>query len=840
MTVKDFNYTGKRVDGEGLLSSKIVLVGEAPGVVEAREGRPFSPNAPAGKLLQELLHSVGLTRQDVYITNVIKERPPKRMDGEDDLSKWFRVNSQGGVTVTKDYIRYKEMLRNELEKINANVFVPAGNVALYALTGLIGIIKLRGSIINGSLFGDRVMKVVPIIHPAAALPHKNPIYKYLIKADLKRVVEESSTPEINLPMRNLKILLSYNEVCAYLESCKNAEVVSIDIEVLNEEISHVGIAKDWDDAISIPFTARGDNYLSPPQEAYIWRLIADILEDDKIIKINHNISFDAAFIFRKFGVVIKNVKDTMVMMGILFPDLPKNLGFVSSLYTKEPYYKDERKKMTKLYDERKFSLYNAKDAAVVLEIAPKLEDELRKQSNYETYKWQERLIYPCIYIQERGLKIDVGRLEAAKEEADKRLIDIESKIKEMVGYDINPRSTQQLVKYFYDELGVEPYTKRGKPTVDQTAIKRLTRKGIPVASLLQEYRKLHKFKSSYLDMKIGDDGRLHSSINPVGTTSGRLSASKDIFGEGGNIQTLPKAFYPFVVADEGCMLYHIDINQGENRIVAYIAPEPLMKEAFEKGIDVHRLTASLIFGIPYDEVSNEPGSCPLGNGSQSYRSWGKKCNHSLNYGEGYAQFSLIYEISEKEGKFLHSRYHQMYPGIRQYWNWVVEEAKKNGRMLVNLFGRRRIFLGNWNDDLFKSMYSFIPQSTVADLINRRGLIPIYEEQDKYGVIDLLNQIHDAILFQISTEHQWQKHADAIMYLLESLSQPLEWHGTKFILPVELKVGLNLAEMEEIDYGSEASRLAELLHEVYRQHRIKQTIPSVDRDISYSFSSTEEM
>lgn len=831
---------GKKVGGEGSPDAKIAWIGEAPGVIEVKEGRPFSPNAPAGKLMTELMHSVGLSRGDIYLTNIIKERPGKsKVDPrQDDLTPWFRVSSQGRVTVTPAYVAYRDILTAELKSTKCNVFVPAGNISLYALTGLTAITKRRGSILEGNLWPR--MKVVPTIHPAAALPHKNPIFKYFIKADLRRILEESKSPIISLPSRSLKILPPYGEICAYLESCKLLKRIAVDIEVLNEEISHVAIAKEADDAISISFTAQGEAFLTPPQEMHIWKLIAELMEDSDIVKENQNIAFDAAFMFRKLGIVVRNMEDTMVQMGILFPDFPKSLGFITSLYTREPYYKDERKKQTRLFDEAKFSIYNAKDPAMVREIFPKLKVELEKQGNLETYDWQKRMIAPCVYMQERGMKVDVEGLIKANKEADEKLVKLEADIIKAVGHDINPRSPAQMADYFYKELKIEPYLKKGKPTTDQNAIKRLARRGVHVAVLQRDYKKLHKFKTSYLEMMIGKDGRLHSAMNPIGTTTGRLSASKDVLGEGGNVQTLPKMFYPFIVADDNCIMYHLDISQGENRIVANIAPEPLMKAAFDEGRDVHRQTASLIFNIPFAQVSDEPGSSEMGNGEQSQRFWGKKSNHAFNYGQGYGRFSLECDLPEAQGKFVYLRYHQMYPGIRQYWSWVVEMCRKNNRMLTNLFGRKRLFLGNWGDDLFEDLYAFIPQSTIADKVNRQAVIPIYEDQDNFKAIDLLNQIHDAILFQIPLSYSWIDHAEALLKLINLLTTPLKWHGAEFILPVDLKMGMNLADMIGVKYESEAGRLANQLSELYREHRSKEIVSPLERDFDDSGDVAEEV
>jgi hypothetical protein len=158
----------------------------------------------------------------------------------------------------------------------------------------------------------------------------------------------------------------------------------------------------------------------------------------------------------------------------------------------------------------------------------------------------------------------------------------------------------------------------------------------------------------------------------------------------------------------------------------------------------------------------------------------------------------------------------MYPGIRQYWSWVVEMCRKNNRMLTNLFGRKRLFLGNWGDELFEDLYAFIPQSTIADKINRQAVIPIYEDQDNFKAIDLLNQIHDAILFQIPLSYSWIDHAEALLKLIGLLTTPLKWHGASFVLPVDLKMGTNLADMIGVKYESNAEALAGTLRSIYEK------------------------
>ncbi|KKL25419.1 hypothetical protein LCGC14_2405450, partial [marine sediment metagenome] len=292
-----------------------------------------------------------------------------------------------------------------------------------------------------------------------------------------------------------------------------------------------------------------------------------------------------------------------------------------------------------------------------------------------------------------------------------------------------------------------------------------------------------------------------------GTRFSRISSSsfgifKNIFGHGANLQTQPEDILEFFLVDEGYIGYTLDLSQAENRIVAYVGHVTQMVEAFESNKDVHALTASLIFGVPIDEIvqqDNEDIFCSLGNGKKTLRFYGKKSNHELNYDIGHAAFSLILEIPEKDGKYIVNKYHLAYPEIRnKYHARVVRQLRKN-RTIINLMGRRTLFLEEWGDKLNKAGYSCNPQGTVGDVINERGLNYIYYNPEEFGPIELLMQVHDSINFQIPLSVPWREHAEMIMKIKRNLETPLETEdGVKFVIPVDIKVGLNFGpDMKKI-------------------------------------------
>jgi len=282
-------------------------------------------------------------------------------------------------------------------------------------------------------------------------------------------------------------------------------------------------------------------------------------------------------------------------------------------------------------------------------------------------------------------------------------------------------------------------------------------------------------------------------------------------------------------------MFSVDLSQAENRVVAYIAPEPTMIDAFETGKDVHKLTGALIHRVPIEEVTDEQ------------RSVGKRANHGLNYDFGYKSAAILWEITEAESKFIVDRYHSVYPGVRQYHAWVRDALAKN-RTLTTPFGRSRRFMGRWGDELFKEAYSFIPQSTVADKLNRDGLIFLYYNQEYFKAVELLNQVHDSVVFQIPISAGVSYAAEVLLCLKASLEKPIKWRSSEFIIPADISVGTNLlseksgGDMKGIPANECTSyeRLYRYLHELYRSHGASKAVPFMDSDLHCGGRVTEEV
>jgi len=486
--------------------------------------------------------------------------------------------------------------------------------------------------------------------------------------------------------------------------------------------------------------------------------------------------------------------------------------------------------------------YNAKDAVATLVIANKVMPELSPDYR-DTYDHTMSMIRPLTYMMLRGVRVDQAELAKMKVKVDGLLTQYQVKLNQLCGRPLNANSSKDCQKYFYDEKGVAPYKKYNKKTqtsavtLDDKALQRLSRttaqrKGFEEAKIIQRIRQLRKLKGTYLDIVFDKDDRIRCSYNPRGTRFGRISSSKTIFQTGMNLQNLPPAFMHFLVADEERLMISMDKKQAEWVVMAYVTGDANMINAVETGVDVHVYTASEMFKVPPDIVRAEAKilgqeSAPdeiemqrkkmdfiqpyMGQWlprSMTMRQCGKKSNHGLNYDEQARMFSLINEITEKEAQTIIDFYHRIYPGIQRYYGTTREKLSRD-RTLENLFGRKYRFLGKWGDDLFKSAYSYNPQSSVGELVNR-AMDQIYDDTSpETSDLEILMQVHDSIDFQ-DQYADLDKLIACLRKVQGYMDIPMTAGGRTFTIGTDLKIGFNLGKMQEINLRSSDSELKEMI------------------------------
>lgn len=472
-----------------------------------------------------------------------------------------------------------------------------------------------------------------------------------------------------------------------------------------------------------------------------------------------------------------------------------------------------------------FLRYSALDAACTMEVKNGFWADMKDYQR--AYDMTIKIFPVLMFMQTRGIKANKAALDETKIEVLKSAAEKQEELDALCGRPLNVNSPKDCQAYFYDELGIPPYRNQvGKPTVDDLALQRLVRgtvarPGLRQAKLVQEIRGLKKLYGTYLDLEFDADWRLRCSYNPRGTKFGRLSSSKTIFGTGTNFQNLPQEFKKFLVADDGYVFLEVDKRQAEWVVVAYATGDANMISAVESGVDVHTHTASLMFNVEPSIIKIEhklnghstSADIVLENRqaateiveamrksgkawprTMSLRQCGKKSNHGLNYDERYRQFAMLNEIDEAEAKRIISMYHSIYPGIHHWYETVKLHLQKS-RTLTNCFGRTVRFLDAWGDDLFKSAYAMLPQSTVVDSLNT-GMEELYEDPKVCGSsganADILAQVHDSILMQfpIAFLRERENFEWALERIRVATSPEMMYNGRTFKIASDFKFGVN--------------------------------------------------
>ena len=345
---------------------------------------------------------------------------------------------------------------------------------------------------------------------------------------------------------------------------------------------------------------------------------------------------------------------------------------------------------------------------------------------------------------------------------------------------------------FIKELGLKPKMKTKKrkdgttyraETADEQAMEDLFKANPHIKSLAKamEVRRLRTLRETFLELKLTAEGRLTTNYGI--TETGRLSSKENLFGIGANLQNIPKRRGKFIrrlfIPDEGKVLIKADLSQAEARVVAWIARDINYKNMFKSGKDIHTLYASLIFKKPYEDIT------------ETLRDKAKILRHAKNYNMGPKTMGISLGITIKEAKYLIQEDDKLFPNIKEIFYKEVEGQLRKDRTLTTPFGRKRTFFDRWSDGMLREAYAYIPQSTVADYINR-GLVEL--DHCLPDGVDLLIQVHDEIVLQCYPEQVEEVSALA----RKVIERTIIIGGEELIIPLDIEVGSNWADVLELD------------------------------------------
>jgi len=729
-----------QVRPSGPIPAQVMVVGEAPGFEEEARNEPFV--GASGHELTKMLHEAGISRSECFITNVCRQRPP----GND--INLFIANAKKDRTpehtqlhdkwVKQPIIDGYNLLLQEIKAVNPGIIITLGNIPLWALTGIWGITKWRGSMLQRD-----GIRVLPTYHPAAVLRQWD--WRAIAVHDLRRAAKYRTKPW-PVPQWNFLIRPSFLAACDTLNElitkADNGPLeVSFDLETRAGHIACAGISWSLNDAISIPFMCveSMDGYWADWEEAEIVYRIYLLLTHRNIRVVGQNLLYDSQYTYRHWHFIPRVTQDTMISHHVAFAGLPKRLDFQASMYNEQyVYWKDDGKQWDKHMGEESLWRYNAEDCVRTQECAAVEREMITSMGLHEVDAFQQSMFWPVLQAMNRGVLIDKTARNQMTMELMEEMTKREEFFKSILGHPLNPRSPKQMKELFYDDLKLPVIIKRGtgKPTLDDDALDRLMLKEpiiSPLVRAIREYRSLGVFLGTFVQAPLDYDGRMRCSYNICGTETYRFSSSENAFGSGTNLQNIPKGhaakdpddlslpnIRKIFIPDPGYTFFDMDLDRADLQVVVWEADDAELKQMLREGVDIHSENSKLL---------------------HCSRQMAKTWVHGTNYGGSPRTMAINCGLTVAEATRMQDRWFAAHPGIRS-WQKRTEHQLHTRRYVENKYGYRRFYFDRVEGMLPEAL-AWIPQSTVAITINRiwRNLY------DHLPEVQVLLQVHDSLAGQ---------------------------------------------------------------------------------------------
>lgn len=778
---------------EGSPSSKIMIVQDCPGYEELRASAPLQGST--GRELNKMLSEAGIMRSECFITSVIRTQVPFNSIDRQIAQK------KGDITLEHSPLHNKmvlppflaglETLAREVDLVKPRVILALGNGALFALTGKWGIKSWRGSELEYTSPGGHTCTVIPAYPPSYILQ----VWKdrQITVSDLRRVKSASLTERRHHVQYNFLIRPSFSSVVSVLRDLMQRcdagpTTLSVDIETRAGHIACTGIAWSKVDAICIPQmianAANGcGNYWLEEEETFVTFLLYQLLTHQNAHVIGQNFLYDAQYFYRWFHFIPNLKRDTMIGHHSMWSNLPKGLDYLSSMYCKEHiYWKGESKNWDPKLGEDQLWIYNCKDCCITFEVDEAEQSSIEKllptwPELRDVHDFQQSLFWPVLQTMIDGLRTDTEQKGALALKLQTAITERQAWIASVVGRDLNIRSPKQMQDFFYRELAQTPIKSRktGNVTCDDSALERIGQREpllLPLLTKIAELRSLGVFLSTFIEAPLDTDGRMRCSFNITGTETYRFSSSENAFGSGMNLQNIPKGdeatdlpnVRDLFIPDPDHLFFDIDLDSADLRIVVWESDCKEMKSMFAEGLK------------PYVEVAKEYYRDPtIDKHHHSYKLFKALC-HGTNYlGTPSGLASRIGLVAQEVDR-IQKWYYGKFPEIKVWQDGIINQVNTR-RYVQNVFGYRMHFFDRIEGTIYNQAVAWIPQSTVACLINR-GYMALYQ-QDRS--LQVLLQVHDSLAGQFP-QHLGD---NALSRIRSACAVPLPY-PEPLIIPVGIK------------------------------------------------------
>ncbi|HGE8496157.1 TPA: DNA polymerase I [Serratia marcescens] len=562
-----------------------------------------------------------------------------------------------------------------------------------------------------------------------------------------------------------------------------ANLIGLSFAIAPGEAAYLPVAHDYLDA--------------PPQldRAYVLEALKPLLEDDKALKVGQNLKFDMSLLAR-YGIEMRGIAyDTMLESYVLdsvggrhdMDSLADRYLGHKTITFEEIAGKGKNQLTFNQIALEQAAPYAAEDADVTLQLHLAMWPQLQQSAELLTvFNEIEMPLLPVLsHIERTGVLIDPAILSAHSQELAKRLAELEAQAHELAEEPFNLASTKQLQAILYEKqkLPVLKKTPGGAPSTNEEVLAELAL-DYPLPKVILEYRGLAKLKTTYTDklplMINPVSGRVHTSYHQAVTATGRLSSSDP------NLQNIPvrndegRRIRQAFIAPEGYRIVAADYSQIELRIMAHLSQDEGLLKAFAEGKDIHRATASEVFGVPLDKVTGEQ------------RRSAKAINFGLIYGMSAFGLARQLGIPRGEAQRYMDLYFERYPGVLDYMERTRQQASEQG--YVSTLDGRRLYLPDVRSSnamrrkaAERAAINAPMQGTAADIIKRAMIeVDAWLQGQEKPLVRVIMQVHDELVFEV--------HESVIEEASQRIRQLMEGSMTLAVpLKVDVGVGMNWDE-----------------------------------------------
>ncbi len=562
-----------------------------------------------------------------------------------------------------------------------------------------------------------------------------------------------------------------------------ANLIGLSFAIAPGEAAYLPVAHDYLDA--------------PPQldRTYVLEALKPLLEDEKALKVGQNLKFDMSLLAR-YGIEMRGIAyDTMLESYVLdsvggrhdMDSLADRYLGHKTITFEEIAGKGKNQLTFNQIALEQAAPYAAEDADVTLQLHLAMWPQLKQSAELLTvFNEIEMPLLPVLsHIERTGVLIDPAILSAHSQELAKRLAELEVQAHELAEEPFNLASTKQLQAILYEKqkLPVLKKTPGGAPSTNEEVLAELAL-DYPLPKVILEYRGLAKLKTTYTDklplMINPVSGRVHTSYHQAVTATGRLSSSDP------NLQNIPvrndegRRIRQAFIAPEGYRIVAADYSQIELRIMAHLSQDEGLLKAFAEGKDIHRATASEVFGVPLDKVTGEQ------------RRSAKAINFGLIYGMSAFGLARQLGIPRGEAQRYMDLYFERYPGVLDYMERTRQQASEQG--YVSTLDGRRLYLpdvrssnGMRRKAAERAAINAPMQGTAADIIKRAMIeVDAWLQGQEKPLVRAIMQVHDELVFEV--------HESVLEEASQRIRQLMEGSMTLAVpLKVDVGVGMNWDE-----------------------------------------------